>query len=407
MLDWIEADLGKGPRVTLDHALRDTLEHLATIRRRPQLLRDAVYRAQATELERVLAGFEWDLTATRPSSCRNLRAVAWNIERGKKWDSIATTLADHPALANADLILLNEVDIGMGRSGNANVAQELASRLGMGYVFCNYEVVLTPGDAFERDHGLHNELGLHGAALLTRLPVTRVGAIGLPEFKDKFHAVEKRLGGKRALFCEVTTATGPMSVVLPHLDPFASPRHRGAQMRRAVRCLDRWNNSNVLLGGDLNTNTYDLGSPMRLLGDVASKLTRVGFEETVRQYMTPGAVFEAPTFEALREADLEIDGFNAPDYGSIVFDIYDPELRDWTDKYLPRPVRMWLERRLRPWDGAVPLRIDWFAGRGITPSDPGVVDRPTDREGGPMSDHSPLHVTLTPDPVRRARPSAY
>ncbi len=397
MLDWIDADLDAGPDFELTHQLGPSLQHLASVSRRAELMVDPVFRANAAEIERVLSGFAWNLSlASEVPPQRELKAVAWNIERGKRFHGVAEALARHPQLAGADLILLNEVDVGMGRSGNLDVPRALAQQLGLNYVYCNYELLLSLGDAFERDHGTPNTLGLHGAALLTRLPVTRAGAIGLPEFSDKFHADEKRLGGKRALFCEVGTAAGPLTVVLPHLDPFAPPTHRGAQMRRIARFVDRWDNARVLLGGDLNTNTYDFGTRLGLARNVSYKLLRLGFDETIRQYMTPEQVFERRTFEALREAGLQIDGFNDRNEGSTFFDIHDPELRDWTERYIPRPARAWLERRLRPWNGTVPLRIDWFAGRRVAPLQSGVVDRPLDADGRPLSDHNPLFVTFEP-----------
>jgi endonuclease/exonuclease/phosphatase family metal-dependent hydrolase len=398
MREWITADLESTPRLELTHGLGSALEHFATIRRRKQLLLDPIYRRHADEVTDVLEGFEWDLSrgAQIPAS-RALRAVAWNIERGKRWRDVAGLLREHPELVDAELVLLNEVDIGMGRSGNVNVPRELARALGYNYVYCNFELLLSPGDAFERGHDDPNRLAMHGAALLTRLPVSRLAAVTLPEFTDKFHADEKRLGGKRALMCEVLTGSGPVTVVVPHLDPFAGPRHRARQMQRVVRNLERWGNHCVLLGGDLNTNTYDFGTRRGLAVNVAHKLVRLGFDETIRQYMTPERIYERGTFEVMHAAGLSIEGFNARELGTTVYDIHDPELRDWTTRYVPRPARVWLERRLRPWGGAVPLRIDWFAGRGLRPLHSTVVDRPRAPDGGLLSDHNPMVVAFEPE----------
>src|SRR5437773_1052242 len=85
----------------------------------------------------------------------------------------------------------------------ADVARELASALGMRYVFANSHLVLAPGDSAEQDHGQENALALHGNALLSRFPIRRFEAVTLPEYQDKFHALEKRLGEKRALLADV------------------------------------------------------------------------------------------------------------------------------------------------------------------------------------------------------------
>jgi endonuclease/exonuclease/phosphatase family metal-dependent hydrolase len=392
---WMTADVEGQSRSELTHELADALDHFSRIGRRRELNRDALYRQHQQEVRRVLDGFEWDVEGpTHVPTGREVRAVAWNIERGKRWAGVGQLLREHPELEGADLVLLNEVDIGMGRSGNVNVPRMIAQTLGLNYVYCNYELLLSPGDHFERSHGEANTLSMHGAAVLTRLPLSRVGAVTLPEYTDKFHADEKRLGGKRALMCEVATDAGPITVVLPHLDPFAGPRHRGRQMRRIVDCLDRFGNDRVLLGGDLNTNTYDLGTRRGLAANVARKLVVLGFDETIRQYMTPELVFERRTFEVMQQAGLSIDGFNERTLGTTFYDIHDPELRDWTQRYIPRPARAWLERRLEPWGGAVPLRIDWFAGRALQPVRAGVVDRPQGDDGQPLSDHNPLYVTF-------------
>ncbi|RMG98793.1 MAG: hypothetical protein D6705_04805 [Deltaproteobacteria bacterium] len=383
------------PRSRLGHDLGAVLEHLSRIPRRSRLLRDPVYRAHAPQIHRLLDGFEWRITARAPRRAP-LAAVCWNIERGKRLDAVATHLTSHPALRDADLVLLEEVDIGMGRTENRNVAEELADRLGMDYVYANHEILLSPGDAFERDHGRPNTLALHGSTLLSRLPIRRFTAVSLPEFTDKFHALEKRLGGKRALLCEVEADFGPLWVVVVHLDPFAPPRHRGRQMRRILRLLDALGADRVLLGGDFNTNTYSLGTKLGLFANVVYKFVRFGFDGTIRQYMTPDAHFERRLFRALADAGFSVDPFNDRSKGTCPYDIHDPELSDWTRRYVPAPLARWLARRLEPYGGRVPMRLDWFAGRDLDAADPDVITGLCDAHGHPVSDHDPLVVRVSP-----------
>jgi endonuclease/exonuclease/phosphatase family metal-dependent hydrolase len=383
------------PAVSLEHALAPHLPGLAAVRTRRRLRRHRLYRMLRADIDRVLDGFEWDLSdlprrRALPDDAP-LRAAAWNVERGKRFDALLGVLSTEPLLRDADLLLLTEVDIGMGRSGNRNVPREVARALGMGYVFANYHLVLAPGDSAERDHGEGNTLGLHGAALLTRLPVKRFWGVPLPEFTDKFHALEKRLGSKRALLVEVELADGPLLVVLLHLDPFAPPHHRAAQVRIVVDAIARTGIERVLLGGDLNTNTYHLGSKAGLAIDVLHKLVRFGFAGTVRQYMTPEQVFERRVFAALAQAGLRTEGFTDPSAGTIHYDLNDPELRDKSLAYLPPRVFAWLERRLQPWGGCVPMRIDHFAGRGLD-AVRALTLPPTRHEGVRVSDHAPIVV---------------
>jgi hypothetical protein len=209
----IEVATGLPARSELDHDFTEALAHIASIRTRRKLERDPVYRGIKPQLERVLRGFEWDLeptlgTSLQPRRPGQVRVAAWNVERGKRFEGLRHTLIHDPVLREADLLLLTEVDIGMGRSQNLNVPRELAAALGMGYVFANYHLVLAEGDRGERGHGIPNTKAMHGCALLTRFPVLRFEAVDLRERKDKFHATEKRIGNKRALLCELLLPTG-------------------------------------------------------------------------------------------------------------------------------------------------------------------------------------------------------
>ena len=398
----IEGATGLPARSELDHDFTEALAHIASIRTRRKLERDPVYRGIKPQLERVLRGFEWDLeptlgTSLQPRRPGQVRVAAWNVERGKRFEGLRHTLIHDPALREADLLLLTEVDIGMGRSQNLNVPRELAAALGMGYVFANYHLVLAEGDRGERGHGIPNTKAMHGCALLTRFPVLRFEAVDLRERKDKFHATEKRIGNKRTLLCELLLPDGPLSVALVHLDPFTGPRHRANQLRQIVARLRRFGGERMLLGGDLNTNTYDLGSGQGMLYNMLYKMTRFGFEGTVEQYMKPEEIVERKVFAALRAGGLAIEGFNDFAKGTIYYDVYDPEMARKALDYLPprlcRWMMGWLERRLAPWDGRVPLRVDWFAGAGLTPRGPQVIERPM-VAGQLVSDHNPILVDL-------------
>jgi endonuclease/exonuclease/phosphatase family metal-dependent hydrolase len=263
----------------------------------------------------------------------------------------------------------------------------------MGYVFANYHLVLAPGDSAELDTREPNHAGLHGAALFTRWPVRRVVTVGLPEFTDKFHAIEKRLGTKRALLCELDAPGGPLTVAVVHLDPFAPPSHRAHQLRSVIAAVDRMGTERVLIGGDFNTNTYHLGSKLGLGVDIAHKLARFGFSGTIEQYMTPERVFERGVFGVLAASGFAREGFTDPRAGTLHYDLRDPEVREKSLQYLPGFVFRWLERKLRRWDGCVPMRIDHFAGRGLRPLR--ALTLPRDMPHGRVSDHAPIVVEFT------------
>src|SRR5258707_8582397 len=60
-----------------------------------------------------------------------IRVVNWNIDRGLRLPEIADFLASQ----QADLLTLQEVDLNARRTHLLNVAEELARKLGMNYVF--------------------------------------------------------------------------------------------------------------------------------------------------------------------------------------------------------------------------------------------------------------------------------
>ncbi|MGH7249218.1 MAG: hypothetical protein ACREH9_14060, partial [Pseudomonadota bacterium] len=63
------------------------------------------------------------------------RFLAWNVERGIELDGQIEAFRSHPYLRTCDVLLLTETDLGMARSGNRAVAQEMARALGMHYAF--------------------------------------------------------------------------------------------------------------------------------------------------------------------------------------------------------------------------------------------------------------------------------
>ena len=76
------------------------MEHCDDERR---LERDRVYRRIRPQLERVLRGFEWDLEPTlghslAPHQPGRVRAVAWNVERGKRFEGLHHVLTRDPEL---------------------------------------------------------------------------------------------------------------------------------------------------------------------------------------------------------------------------------------------------------------------------------------------------------------------
>jgi endonuclease/exonuclease/phosphatase family metal-dependent hydrolase len=381
----------------VQHEIHAHYPALRAIRTRKALERSALWAEIGGEVRRVLEGVERGDRAPMPPAAepgrgRGLRAVAWNIQRGARLDDLRRVVVA-PPFAGADLFLFSEVDVGLGRSGNRNVARELADALGMSYAFGVSYLALTD-DLGENLAGAQNTLALSGAAIVSRYPIRRVENVNLPALRDKFHSSEKRLGKKRALLAEIALPDGPLVAAACHLDSNASPAQRARQLGGVLDSVDRSGVARALVGGDFNTSTYDISSTLALARDLLHKLLITGFRATVDQYMTPEKHYERPVFELLRARDFAVEGFNDRAAGTYFYDLTDPYIFDRSRRLVGGLLTRLLVRLLRPWNACVPARLDWFAGRNITPV-AAAVERPrAATDGRPVSDHSAVIVDV-------------
>ncbi len=384
---------------SLLHEIAAHYQALRAIRTRKALERSPLWAEIGGEVRRVLDGVErgdWGPVpppaAVPAQGGRVLRAVAWNIMRGARLDDLRRAVVS-PPFAGTDVLLLSEVDVGVGRSGNRNVARELAEVLGMNYAFGVSYLALTD-DIGDDAGGRENTLALSGAAVLSRYPIGRVENIDLPAIKDKFHSSEKRLGKKRALLAEIALPDGPLAVAVCHLDSTASPAQRARQLGGILDSVDRSGVARALVGGDFNTSTYDVSSTLALVRAVLHKLLVTGFRASIDEYMTPEKRYERPVFDLLRARDFVVEGFNDRGTGTYFYDLTDPYVVDRLHTYVGRALTRLLGRLMRPWNGCVPARLDWFAGRNVTPV-AAAVERPRAvADGRPISDHSAVIVDV-------------
>ena len=153
-------------------------------------------------------GCQWSANAT-------IKVIGWNAERGTHWDKFYKLIKEKDELNSPHVILLNEMDIGMARSGNIHTARWLALQLGMNYAYGVEFLELTRGTKKEQNitEGKRDALSLHGNAILTKC-ILGDGLIirdPLPHtyFSDKAHrginadGYEVRLGGRMGLFARI------------------------------------------------------------------------------------------------------------------------------------------------------------------------------------------------------------
>jgi len=291
---------------------------------------------------------------------RVLRAACWNIERGLNFDLIRLALSDPEGfqqaaarldaideekiseiqkelrvLRDSDVLLLNEVDLGMKRTDYRDVAKDLAHALGMSYVF---GVEFVEVDRLE-DLGIYpvrlddpalaekmqaelkpdpaRYLGLHGNAILSRYPLQNPRMYRLPVCHDWFRtekaeisALEKgkrlsanklflerierevRQGGRMTLIADIKVPElegGLATLVSAHLENRCKPACRRKQMDALLEQIKGVDHP-LILAGDLNTTGTD-GTPTSIRREILERVKNYEFWATqALKWATPAAL---------------------------------------------------------------------------------------------------------------------
>jgi len=151
-----------------------------------------------------------------------IKVIGWNAERGGHWDKFYNLIEEQEYLKQPFVILLNEMDIGMARSGNVHTARRLALQLGMNYAYGVEFLELTRGTKAEQEitQGQRDALSLHGNAILSKCILGDVKILRdtLPHtyFSNQAHrginaeGFEVRLGGRMGLFARIFQKPSPI-----------------------------------------------------------------------------------------------------------------------------------------------------------------------------------------------------
>ena len=177
--------------------------------------------------------------APPPGDRRSLTIVTWNIERGVQFQKIASTLrAKAP-----DMVLLQEADRYCHRSGNRDVARELAQMLGMNWV--------TAGEFQEIGEAGGTPAAITGQAILSRDPITDAGAIVFADqssLRWRLNPLQPRRGGRIAL----RARTGGVVVYSVHLESGGDDVQRASQLNEVIADPWRAPTEAAVIGGDFN-----------------------------------------------------------------------------------------------------------------------------------------------------------
>jgi endonuclease/exonuclease/phosphatase family metal-dependent hydrolase len=201
----------------------------------------------------------------------SVRIVDWNIDRGLKLSEIIDFLGD----SKADVFLLQEVDINAYRTHRLNIAQEIARKLRLNYVFGREFLELTQGSK--------SSPAYHGQATLSRWKIANSSIIHFQRqsdfwkprwFKPKLQAFQERLGGRIALISEIDVQGLPILTYNLHLESRSDDDLRLAQLNEVLQHAATFDPARVLIvAGDLNLNA----SKPR----VSELLSRAGFCDAV------------------------------------------------------------------------------------------------------------------------------
>ncbi|MCA9727723.1 MAG: hypothetical protein KC729_08565, partial [Candidatus Eisenbacteria bacterium] len=220
-------------------AYRAFVEAASSCRTEAEFRASRFFRENGEALESVLSKPQIEAhPATRPSGRDDdrLRVVHWNIEKGKELPLIIRRLTTDPVLRAADLYCLNEVDVGMARSGgNAHVARVLAEALGCHSVFVPSYLECTKGPGAEAEAPGENRRGWHGLAILSRIPIESARVVALPHCFDYFDFFEKRFGRRQGLVARIRWQGAPLEVVTTHLEVRNTPACRARQMEALLQ----------------------------------------------------------------------------------------------------------------------------------------------------------------------------
>lgn len=397
-----------GPPSILDHNLNKHFPALLKFESTREMEVSKLYSQIRLEVESVLdAVVVEDLVLSSSFSlppreeqaeAGNLNALAWNIERGVRFDGILDALKNHNGLKDKDVLLLTELDYGMARSGNRFVAQEIARELNLNYAFAPVYICLQKGSGVESEMEGENTRSIHGLAMFSRYRMKNVHALPLPNGKDKMWGKEKRLGYLRALFADIEHPAGEFRAVTVHLDAHCSRAHRYMQMKMILDHLDTLPPLPTLIGGDWNTTTYNAQSATRAILGYWRRVM-MGVKNVVKNHLPhPDRYFERRLFGELESRGYAYKSLNEIGVGTLHYDVESIEkntnLRDWVPEWC-MPFIFWAAGRV---GGRVSARLDWFTGKGIeiaAGTIPQTIGELTDAEGFPLSDHDAIALDFS------------
>jgi endonuclease/exonuclease/phosphatase family metal-dependent hydrolase len=217
---------------------------------------------------------------------KSLGIVDWNLDRGQHLQGIIDFLAG----TNADILLLQEADLNARRTHHLNIAEEIARKLQMNYVF---------GREFqELVQGSEASPAYHGQATLSKWPISNPRLIRFSRqspfwqprwFLPRIEPFQERLGGRIALVADINVAGNKFVTYNLHLESKSNDELRLSQVAEVLSdAAHQDSRCPLIVAGDFNLDASK--------GPVAKAFATARFKDAVavpRTATTPSrALFE-------------------------------------------------------------------------------------------------------------------
>jgi endonuclease/exonuclease/phosphatase family metal-dependent hydrolase len=227
-------------------------------------------------MQEIVAGnfapFKWVLWPPR-----SLRIVDWNIDRGQQLRGIIDFLAS----TNADILLLQEVDLNARRTHRLNIAQEIARKLEMDYVFgCEFQ---------ELAQGSKSSPAYHGQATLSKWPISNPRLIRFSRqshfwqprwFLPNIEPFQERLGGRMGLVAQINVAGSKFVTYNLHLESRGSDALRISQLEEVLADATSCDaDCPVVVAGDFNLDASKEAA--------AFAIAKAGFQDAAEALHAP------------------------------------------------------------------------------------------------------------------------
>ena len=134
-----------------------------------------------------------------PPDVQTLRVMSWNIERGYSVEA----LVEEIKAVNPEILLLQEVDKGNKRTSEKDIADEIATALGMQYILYGIEFIEIES---ARRSKLLQGGGSHGNAIISRFPIDHPKVFELPQAYNWENSLRKPRRGSLSLILPYTCA---------------------------------------------------------------------------------------------------------------------------------------------------------------------------------------------------------